>query len=198
MSTLPKPFLTPEEYLEIDRAAEYKSEYYEGVMYAMAGASLNHGRIFHNLARLLSEQLRGRRCEVAGSDLRLNIQATGLFTYPDLVVFCGAPKLLGTQPDTLTDATLIIEILSRSTRGFDHGFKFENYRRLPSLNEYIMVAQDHIQVEHFTRQDDGSWTMRETSDPNAVIQIASIECHFRVGDAYERVEFGGETTGSKM
>src|ERR1017187_3220434 len=115
MSTQPKPYLTPEQYLEIERAAEYKSEYFNGEMFAMSGGTLDHGRIFHNLASLLHKHLRGRSREVAGSDLRLQVSPGGLYTYPDMVVFCGKPQFADSRTDTITDATVIIEVLSPST-----------------------------------------------------------------------------------
>lgn len=188
--------MTPEQYLEIERAAEYKSEYFNGEMFAMAGGSLDHSRIFHSVSGLLNAQLRGRSCEVAGSDLRLRVSPKGLFTYPDIVVFCGKPQFADSRTDTITDATVIIEILSPSTENYDRGFKFEQYRQVRSLKDYIVIARDRVHVEHNTRQDDGSWRLRETSDLNATIDIPSIECSFRVADAYERVEFTG-TTGSE-
>ena len=194
MSTQAKPYLTPEQYLEIERAAEYKSEYFNGEMFAMSGGTLDHGRIFRNLLSLLNGQLRGRSCEVAGSDLRLQVSPTGLYTYPDIVVFCGKPKFADPRRDTLTDATVIIEVLSPSTVNYDRGFKFEQYRRLVLLKEYIVLAQDRVHLEHWTRQADGSWNLRETSELNDVIQLPSIECSFRVAEAYERVEFEATVT----
>jgi Uma2 family endonuclease len=189
MSTQAKTFLTPEQYLEIERAAEYKSEYFNGEMFAMSGGSLNHTRIFHYLSHSLYGQLRGRSCELAGSDLRLRVSPAGLYTYPDIVVFCGRPQFADRRTDTITDATVIIEILSPSTINYDRGFKFEQYRRVPSLKDYVVIAQDRIYLEHSTPQGDGSWNVREVSDPSAVIQLPSIECSFRLGDAYERVDF---------
>ena len=192
MSTQPKPYLTPQQYLEIERAAEYKSEYFNGEMFAMSGGSLSHSRIAGDVFALLHAQLRGRRCEIAGSDLRLQVSPEGLYTYPDIVVFCGKPQFADDRTDTITDATVIIEVLSPSTENYDRGFKFEQYRRLQSLQDYIVIAQDRVHVEHSTRQGgalgDG-WMLRETSDRNAVIDLPSIECSFRVGEAYTRVQF---------
>src|ERR1700758_224476 len=123
MPTQANTFLTPEQYLEIERAAEHKSEYFNGEMFAMSGGSLDHGRIFRNLISSLNGQLRGRTCEVAGSDLRLRVSPDGLYTYPDIVVFCGKPQFADRRTDTITDATVIIEILSPSTVNYDRGFK---------------------------------------------------------------------------
>lgn len=193
VSIQPKPFVTREEYLEIERTAEHKSEYFNGEMFAITGGSLNHAMITGDVAGTLREQLRGMACRIASSDLRLQAGAEGLFTYPDIVVFCGKPKFVESRTDTITDATLIIEILSPSTEN-DRGFKFEQYRKIPSLKDYLVVAQDRIHVEHYTRQGDGSWNLRETAEPDAVLQLPSIGCSFRVCEAYERAEFGPLTS----
>jgi len=189
MSTQPKPYITPEQYLELERAAEFRSEYFDGEMFAMSGGTLDHATIKDNLTILLGGQLRGRQCRTASSDLRLQTHPRGPYFYPDIVVFCGQPKLSDSRRDMLGDATVIIEILSPSTERYDRTFKFEHYRKLPSLQDYIVVAQDRVSVEHKTRQSDHSWEMRETSDLDAVVQIPSIECSFRVADAYYRVDF---------
>ena len=189
MSTQPKPYITPEQYLEIERAAEFRSEYFDGEMFAMSGGTLDHATIKENLAAILTVQLRGSQCRSASSDLRLQTHSRGPYFYPDIVVFCGKPKLSDARRDMLTDATVIIEILSPSTERYDRTFKFEHYRMLASLRDYIVIAQDRVSVEHKTRQSDNSWEMRETSDLDAVVQLPSIECSFRVADVYYRVDF---------
>ena len=188
MSTQPKPFLTPEQYLASERAAECKSEYFDGEMFAMSGGTLDHARITGNAFGLLYAQLRGRSCEIAGSDLRLQVSPDGLYTYPDIVVFCGEPQFADDRNDTITDATVIIEVLSPSTANYDRGFKFEQYRRLKSLKDYVVIAQDRVHVEHSTRQGD-AWMLRETSDLNGVIELPSIECRVGVAEVYGRVKF---------
>jgi Uma2 family endonuclease len=189
MSTQVKPLLTPEQYLEIERAAESKSEYFHGRMFAMSGGSLNHARLVRNLIVSLDTQLRGRRCEVAASDLRLRVSPDGLYTYPDIVVFCGPPQFADDRTDTIVDATVIVEVLSPSTENYDRGFKFEQYRRLSSLQDYLVMAQDRVHVECATRQEDDSWLLRETSDLHGTIQLPSIECSFSLADAYRSVQF---------
>jgi Uma2 family endonuclease len=122
------------------------------------------------------------------------VNSKGLFTYPDIVVFCGEPQFADTRRDTITDATVIIEILSPSTENYDRGFKFEQYRQVPSLKDYIVISQNRVHVEHWNRQHDGAWMLFcETSDVNATVNIPSIECSFRVSEAYERVELAGMT-----
>ncbi len=192
MSTQPKPYVTPEQYLEIERAAKYKSEYYDGEMFPVAFATLNHARLSGNLLRSLGNQLHDRSCEALGSDVRVQTQLNGPYFYPDIVVFCGKPRLADSWNDMITDATVIIEILSPSTQDYDRGFKFEQYRRLPSLADYLVIAQDRVYLEYNTRQRDGSWLMREVSDRDTVIHLPSIDCSFRVEEAYSRVEFEPE------
>ena len=189
MSTQAKAFLTPEQYLEIERTAEFRSQYFHGEMFAVSGGSLSHARLVRNLVVLLGGQLRRRSCEVASSDLRLRVSPDGLYTYPDIVVFCGRPLFADDRTDTITDATVIIEILSPSTENYDRGFKFEQYRRLSSLKDYIVIAQDRVHLEHSTRQDDNSWVLREKSDSAASIRLESIGCEFSIAEAYESVEF---------
>ena len=123
-----------------------------------------------------------------GSDLRLQVSPDGLYTYPDIVVFCGEPQFADDRNDTITDATVIIEVLSPSTANYDRGFKFEQYRRVKSLKDYVVIAQDRVHVEHSTRQGD-AWMLRETSDLNGVIELPSIECRFGVAEVYSRVKF---------
>jgi Uma2 family endonuclease len=189
MSTQVKPILTSEQYLEIERAAESKSEYFHGRMFAMSGGSLNHARLVRNLIVSLGAQLRGRRCEVAANDLRLRVSPEGLYTYPDIVVFRGPPQFADDRTDTIIDATVIVEVLSPSTEDYDRGFKFEQYRRLPSLRDYLVLAQDRVHLEYAARQRDDSWLLRETSDLDASIQLASIECGLSLADAYRSVQF---------
>ena len=189
MSTQPTPYLTPQQYLEIERAAEFRSEYFNGAMYSMSGGSWRHDRIVGDVFGALRAQLRGRKCSVASSSFRLQVAAEGVYLYPDITVFCGPPKFADRHTDMITDATLIVEVLSPSTENYDRGFKFEQYRRLGSLSDYLLISQDRVHIEHYTRQPDRSWLMRETSDCEAVIPLASIDCTLPVAEAYERVNF---------
>jgi Uma2 family endonuclease len=160
MSTQPKNYLTPEQYLEIERKAEYKSEYYQGEMFAMAGASLAHNRLATALIVDLGQQLRRGPCEVFGSDMRVAVDATGLYAYPDASVCCGGPQLADGHNDVLLNPVLIVEVLSPSTELYDRGDKFKHYRTIPSLREYLLVASEHIEVELRRLQPDGEWTLR--------------------------------------
>ncbi len=140
MSAHAHPSLTPEQYLEIERAAEFKSEYYDGRMYAMSGASYPHALIIGGLAGKLSAALEQGPCAVITNDLRLRVSPRGLYTYPDVVVVCGEPKFVDNQKDTLLNPTFLVEVLSPSTEAYDRGFKSSQYRKLESLQEYALVS----------------------------------------------------------
>ena len=189
MSSQPKTFLTPEEYLEIERKAEFKSEYYDGEMFALAGASLRHAWIVTNLGRELSLQLKGRPCRVASNDVRLRVSPTRLFTYPDIMVVCGEPKCADDQKDTLLNPVVIIEVLSDSTKNYDRGQKFQHYRSLPSLREYLTVAQDTPHIEHWTRQEENRGTLAEYNELSQSIQLTSIDCLLSLAEVYDKVDF---------
>jgi Uma2 family endonuclease len=189
MSTQPVTYLTPERYLEIERAAEFRSEYIDGQMFAMSGGTRSHARIISNAVVELGTQLRGSRCEVVSTDMRLHSFQFGIYTYPDIVVTCGPDRLLDGHRDTLVDATLIIEVLSPSTRNYDHGEKFRFYRSLPSFAEYLLLAQDTIRADHHVRQPNGSWLFTEYTSPNNELDLASIGCRLLLSALYERVEF---------
>lgn len=189
MSTQAVPYLTPQQYLEIERAAEFRSEYLDGTMYAMAGASRSHGRIVGNAFALLHQQLEGRDCEPAVADQRLAIPSHHLITYPDVFVTCGPDQYFDDRKDTLADATLIIEVLSVSTKNDERRKKFFFYRSLPSFREYLLIAQDRVLVDHHIRQSDGSWLMREYTSLSDEIGLTSIACRLRLDAVYARVEF---------
>ena len=189
MATQPKPYLTPQQYLEIDRAAERGSEYYDGELFPMTAVSLVHDAIFSNVHEFLGTQLKGRLCRRAGSNLRVKCGPDGPYFYPDILVFCGAPILEDSHEDTLLDVTAIIEILSPSTERYDRTFKFEHYRKLPSLQHYLLIAQNEVKIEHRRRQPDKSWTAVVSSDPQAVVELPAIDCGLPIGSIYENVQF---------
>ena len=189
MSTVPTKRYTPQEYLELERKAETKSEYYRGEIFAMSGASRAHNRIAMNLSALVWNQLRGRPCDVFGSDMRVKVEISGLYTYPDLSALCGEPQFDDEHTDTLLNPSVLVEVLSPSTEDYDRGGKFELYRQIESLREYVVVAQDRLLVEHHTRQDDGSWRLVDYKDKGGELHLASIECRLRLEDIYDKVEF---------
>ncbi len=189
MATQPRLYLTPQQYLEIDRAAERGSEYYDGEMFPMAAVSLIHDQIFSNVHELLGTQLKGRPCRRAGSNLRVKCGPSGPYCYPDILVFCGGPVLEDSHEDTLLDVTVIIEILSPSTERYDRSFKFEHYRRLPSLQHYLLIAQNEVKIEHRRRLPDNSWAAVVSSDQQAVVELSAIGCGLPIGSIYENVQF---------
>lgn len=179
--------LSVAEYLEQERRAETKSEYLDGEVFLMAGASRSHNLLVTNVIAALHGSLRGRGCELYSSDMRVQVSATGLFTYPDVVVVCGEPEFLDAAVDTLLNPTLIVEVLSPSTADYDRGGKFAHYRALPSLREYLVLAQEKVHAEHSVRQADGRWLLAETDDPAAVLRLEAIGCELSLGAAYEGV-----------
>src|SRR5258708_1522075 len=185
----PKPsLLTPGEYLELERKSEIRSEYIAGHMFAMSGASRRHGLIAGNLFREISSQLRGRDCEAQINDMRVKVSPTGMYTYPDIVVVCGEARFEDALIDTLLNPTVIVEVLSESTEAYDRGEKFAHYRRLETLREYVLVAQDKIRIEHFRRVGD-EWILSEATVAHATLTLASIDCHIEVAAVYEKVNF---------
>jgi len=189
VATQPKTFLTPEQYLEIERAAEFKSEYYQGEMFAMAGAVRVHNLLAVNATREISEQLRKRPCETYSNDMRVHVPATGLYTYPDVVAVCGERQFLDDRQDTLLNPNLIVEVLSPTTEAFDRGRKFEHYRSIESLREYLMVASDRVHADLFTRQPDGRWILTSAERLEDSLDLQSVGCRLNLADLYEKVEF---------
>jgi Uma2 family endonuclease len=187
-----KSRLTPEEYLIIEREAECKSEYFAGEIFAMAGASERHVSIVANTMYLLIGQLKGRPCKAYSNDMRLNVSPTGLYTYPDIIVVCGDLLFVDEQRDTLLNPTVLIEVLSESTEAYDRGKKFAHYRTLPSLSDYLLIAQDQPRIEHFVRQPDNRWLFSASDHLQDVVEIASIECELPLTDVYDKVDMAGD------
>ena len=179
---------TPEQYLALERKAAYKSEYIDGHIIAMAGASRQHNLIAGNLYREVSQQLRGRPCEAYISDMRVKVSHTGLYTYPDVVMVCGEIRLEDADNDTLLNPTAIAEVLSASTEAYDRGEKFAHYRRLESLQEYLLVAQDKVRIEHYVRQG-AQWVLSEISDLGDTVHLAAVACTIALQDVYDKVRF---------
>jgi Uma2 family endonuclease len=189
MSTQPTSFLTPEQYLEKERKAEFRSEYLHGEMFAMAGTSRRHSLIVVNITSGLHQRFRGRKCEAHSNELRVRVRRDGLYTYPDVVVVCGEPQFADEHLDTLLNPTVIIEVLSESTKNYDRGEKFEQYRSIPTLAEYVLVAQDSPRVERLARQADGSWRFTEVGGLDGVLGLDAIACELPLAEIYDRVEF---------
>ena len=194
MCALPRYFLTPEEYLTLERQAETKSEYYRGEVFAMTGASFAHTTISFNLVVSLAPQLKRGSCTARSSDLRVNVRATNFYAYPDIVVVCGQPQFEDRHRDTLLNPTAIFEILSRSTEGYDRGEKFAQYRLFESLTDYILVSQYRPLVEHFTCQPNESWLLTTYAGLDAILSLPSIGCELPLAGIYDQVEWPEEET----
>ena len=189
MASLPKQRLTPEQYLEIERRADHKSEYHSGEMFALAGVSEPHALIMGNIFAELHQQLKHRPCKVYQSEMRVKVDATGLYTYPDVTVVCGEARFDDNHMDTLLNPTVLIEVLSKSTEAYDRGEKYAHYRRLESVTDYLMVSQHTPRIEQYVRQPDGHWLMTEASGLESFIEIASIDCRLALSDVYDKVDF---------
>ncbi len=188
MASLPQLRYTPEQYLEIDRKADHRSEYVNGEILAMAGASRIHNRITLNIGAALTTQLRGSTCEPFTSDLRVKSLVTGSFLFPDVVVGCGPLEFEDSSLDTLTNPTVIMEVLSPTTAADDRSWKFAHYRRLETLTDYVMLSQFQPFIEHYTRRDN-QWVLTDIAGLDAVLRLPSLGCELPLSAIYERVEF---------
>jgi len=188
MSSQAKTYFTPEEYLELERNSETKSEYFNGEIFAMGGASPQHVLIVTNVVGELHSQLKDRSCNLYSTDLRLKVSPTGLYTYPDVIVVCGKPEFSDDQKDTLINPTVIVEILSQSTKDYDRGEKFELYRMLLAFKEYVLISQDKCHVEHYVRQTDNTWLLSETNRIEDHIDLASVGCILKLSEIYDKVD----------
>lgn len=189
MASEAKPFVTPEEYLRLDREAEIRSEYYAGQMYAMSGGTDLHAQISANVTGELRSLFRATSCTTFNSDLRIHIPATGLYTYADALVVCGERELLDNRKDTLLNPALIVEVLSPSTENYDRGGKFVSYRSIPSLREYLVVSQDRVLVEQWLLTE-GHWTLTEYRNRDEYVELFDPQAgRLPVSEIYYGVSF---------
>jgi len=192
MSTVPKRLLTDQEYLSIERKASYRSEFYRGDMFAMAGATREHNLITANVLRKLGNQLESQPCEVYASEMRVRVSPTGLYTYPDVVVACGEPEFADDEFDVLLNPTVLVEVLSPSTASYDRGDKVVHYRRLDSLQEMLLIEQEYPAVDHYIRQQSGDWLLKQPEGLEAVIELPSIQSRLTFADIYARITFAAD------
>jgi Uma2 family endonuclease len=174
MAAVPQPTFTPTEYLELERRAEAKSEYVDGQVYAMAGASPVHVFICSNLVRHIGNRLEGSPCRIVSNDLRVRVPDSSLYSYPDGIIVCGKLELDEDQNDTLLNPVVIFEVLSDSTEKWDRGEKFARYRTIPSLKEYILISQSLPRVERFVREDK-EWRFAVFEGLDASMAVASVQ-----------------------
>ena len=191
MSAVPKPYITPEQYLELERQAESKSEYFAGEIFAMAGASPEHSVITVNVTVTLGTQLRDSPCTAYSSDMKVR-SSQEHYAYPDVTVVCREAQFAGEEREVLLNPTLIVEVLSPSTEAWDRGGKFEQYRQRESLQEYVLVAQDRPHVERFARQARGEWLLTEVNGLEASLALPSIGCELALAEVYRKVTLSGK------
>jgi Uma2 family endonuclease len=189
MTTQTVAYVTPDEYLAAERVSESRSEYLDGVVCPMTGATANHTKIIANLTRELSNQLLTRPCDVYPIDLKVRLPDSRKFFYPDLSVVCDEPRFQDKRRDIILNPVLVIEVLSKSTEAFDRGAKFQAYQTLDSLKEYVLVAQDKPCVEQFVRQSDGKWTYTSVAGSESSLSLPSVECTLSLSAVYNKVEF---------
>ena len=191
MSALSKiAYYTPQEYLRMEREATYKSEYFQGEIFAMAGASFNHNIVNENCSVLIGSFLRKKPCQSFSRDMKLHIPANTLYTYPDLMVVCGEKKFVDGEKDIIMNPVIIIEILSKTTEAYDRGDKFALYRSIPSLREYVMISSTSIRAEVMRKENDlGLWFLASEADTlEGSIQIKNINLALSLSDIYEETE----------
>lgn len=184
-----KRYYTPEEYLALDEAAEYKSEYLDGEILPMTGGTANHNKIAGNLYKRFPLTVSGQNYEIFINDMRLWIPRYRLYTYPDVMVIQGEPVYAGNNTTTVTNPLLIVEVLSKSTKDYDRGEKFLYYRSIPELREYILIDQYKYHVEQLTKTADGKWLFTEYESEDSVLAMESVEFQISLRDIYDRINF---------
>ncbi|MEQ8850134.1 Uma2 family endonuclease [Botrimarina sp.] len=194
MSTAPARRLTAQEYLRIERASvDQKHEFYAGEMFAMAGESFAHSTISAQIIRLLGNALDESPCDTHTSDMRVKVERTGLMTYPDASVSCGDPKFEDGHKDMLLNPVLVVEVLSKSTENNDRTRKFDHYRQIPSLREYLLVAQDEPRIDRFSLMADGRWALDSAEGLGAAIRVDVADAELPLAEVYRRVTFGEDS-----
>jgi Uma2 family endonuclease len=188
MSAAPRRLLTPQEYLAQERLADFRSEYYRGEVFAMAGASYEHTLIKDNVAGETRTLLKDGPCRVLTSDMRVKVVATGLYTYPDIVIVCEELHFEDDVFDTLLNPRALVEVLSDSTEKYDRGAKAAQYRQIPSLQEYVFIAQDQMRVERYVRQPNGTWVLTEFSDATGAFEFGSVPVRIPLAEVYRGVK----------
>lgn len=187
-----KEIFTPEEYLAMEEVAEYKSEYSHGEIFAMSGGTPDHNKISANLVAEFVQLLRNKPCDVFGSDQRVFINKSEMFTYPDVMVVCGKYQFAPKRKDTIANPILLVEVLSPSTREYDRGAKFNFYKQIPSLQEYLMVESESVRVERYQRAGD-LWTIETYDDLDATLSLASVDGTILLKQIYSKVSWLEQT-----
>lgn len=187
MSAIPEPQWTVKSYLAFEEASDVRHEYVDGYVYAMAGVSRQHDLITGNVFATLHAQLKDSPCEVHTGDMRVRVNAE-VYAYPDVSVVCDKPQFGDEKPDTLLNPTVIFEVLSPTTERFDRGKKSAGYRAMPSLQEYVLIAQDEVRIEHYVRQSDHTWLFAEYTLLDGQIMLKSLDCTLSIVDVYAKTD----------
>ena len=185
MQALAPTYITEDEYWKMEQAALTKHEYFNGQIYAMAGASPVHNIIAMNAGASLTSQLKGKKCRAVGSDQLVKVEETGLQTYPDIVVYCPPARFDAKRPDTLLEPAVLIEVLSPSTADYDRTDKFDHYKKIATLGDYLLIAQDKRRVEHFHRDENNQWILQTATQNNEAISLQNIGCELKIEDVYD-------------
>lgn len=180
-------YVSPEVYLSNEKNSEEKHEYYKGEVFAISGASLEHNMIVKNVNTHVLPFLKGKPCDMFGSDLRIHIPENTLYTYPDFSIICDEPKKAGGDNDSIINPSVIIEVLSKTNSDYDRGGKFHLYRSIKSLKEFILIDSLNVNVELYTRQLDDSWVLKEFNRLTNLFTIATIQFNLQLSDIYENV-----------
>ncbi|MBD2493177.1 Uma2 family endonuclease [Nostoc sp. FACHB-280] len=189
MQVTQQQYYTPEEYLQLEEAAEYKSEYIDGQIIPMAGGTVNHARISLNLGSVLNFAFRQQNYEVFVGDVRLWISQKRIYTYPDVMIIAGEPEFFNNRQDIITNPQIIVEVLSKSTKNYDYEDKFAAYRTIPTFQEYLLIDQYRVHVEQFSKIGKKQWNLREYDEEDNAIAFASVPFEISLQDLYNKVNF---------
>lgn len=192
MSAVPKRRLTAEEYLAQERLASFKSEFYQGEVFAMAGASYEHNQVKENLVFELRSRMKDGPCRPYSSDFRVHVPRTTLFTYPDIVIICNKPEFTDDHLDVLLNPEVIVEVLSESTEKYDRGVKFQQYQQISSLKEYILVSQHEPRIESYVRQANDKWLLTNYVGLSAQLIVNAVKITIPLQAIYDGVELPAE------
>ncbi len=187
-----QPYYSPEEYLKLEEAAEFRSEYHDGKIIPMTGGTPNHNQIALNLGGAINFATKGQPYRVYVNDLRLWIPSKRVYTYPDVMLVAGKLEFLEGRKDTITNAAMVAEVLSKSTANYDRGDKFKLFRTIPTVREYVLIDQYEMHVEQFCKTDDNKWVLSEYDGADAVLVLSSVQFEVSLGEMYDRVDFESE------
>ncbi|PSB53629.1 hypothetical protein C7B67_02340 [filamentous cyanobacterium Phorm 6] len=187
-----QPYYSPEEYLKLEEAAEFRSEYHDGKIIPMTGGTPNHNRIALNFGGALNFALKGQPYDVFMNDLRLWMPSKRVYTYPDVMLVAGKLEFFEGRKDTITNAVMVAEVLSKSTADCDRGGKFKLFRSIPSFREYVLIDRYEMHVEQFCKRDDNKWVLSEYDGADAVLVLSSVSFEMSLGEMYDRVDFESE------